>query len=256
MPASCDLGDGVLCVEFHSKMNVVGDDTIQMLQAGLLEASRNFVALVVGNDALNFSAGANLMLLLLEAQEENWDDIDLTIRAFQRTMLALRYADVPVVVAPAGLTLGGGCEIALHGDRVQAAAETYMGLVEVGVGLIPAAGGTKEMLARAVETMPPGTSDYLPVIQRAFETIAFAKMSTSGPHAEQLGYLRPVDGITMNRERLLADAKAARLQRVAEGYHPPPRSTAIPVGGDAVLAPLKLGVHLAWRAGGSATTTH
>jgi 3-hydroxyacyl-CoA dehydrogenase len=244
-----DLGDGVLCVEFHSKMNVVGDDTIQMLQAGLLEASRNFVALVVGNEAPNFSAGANLMLLLLEAQEENWDDIDLTIRAFQRTMLALRYADVPVVVAPAGLTLGGGCEIALHGDRVQAAAETYMGLVEVGVGLIPAAGGTKEMLARAVETMPPGTSDYLPVIQRAFETIAFAKMSTSGPHAEQLGYLRPVDGITMNRERLLTDAKGRALGRVAEGYHPPPRRTAIPVDGDAVLAPLKLGVHLAWRGG-------
>jgi 3-hydroxyacyl-CoA dehydrogenase len=164
-------------------------------------------------------------------------------------MLALRYADVPVVVAPAGLTLGGGCEIVLHGDRVQAAAETYMGLVEVGVGLIPAAGGTKEMLARAVEAMPPGTSDYLPVIQRAFETIAFARMSTSGSHAERLGYLRPVDGITMNRERLLADAKGRALARVAEGYHPPPRRDAIPVGGDDVLAPLKLGIHLAWRAG-------
>jgi len=244
-----DVGDGVLCVEFHSKMNVVGDDTIQMLQAGLLEASRNFVALVVGNDAPNFSAGANLMLLLLEAQEENWDDIDMTIRAFQQTMLALRYADVPVVVAPAGLTLGGGCEIALHGDRIQAAAETYMGLVEVGVGLIPAAGGTKEMLARAVETIPPGTSDHLPVVQRAFETIAFAKMSTSGPDAERLGYLRSVDAITMNRERLLSDAKARALGRVADGYHAPPRRSVIPVGGDAVLAPLKLGIHLAWRAG-------
>ena len=132
-----DLGDGVLCVEFHSKMNVVGGDTIQMLQAGLREASRNFAALVVGNDAPNFSAGANLMLLLLEAQEENWDDIDVMVRAFQQASMALRYADVPVVVAPAGLTLGGGCEIVLHGDRVQAAAETYMGLVEVGVGLIP-----------------------------------------------------------------------------------------------------------------------
>ena len=244
-----DLGDGVLCVEFHSKMNVVGDDTIQMLQAGLLEASRNFQALVIGNDAANFSAGANLMLLLLEAQDENWEDIELMIRAFQQTMLALRYADVPVVVAPAGLTLGGGCEIALHGDRIQAAAETYMGLVEVGVGLIPAAGGTKEMLARAVESMPPGNSDYLPTVQRAFETIALARMSTSGPHAERLGYLRAVDSITMNRERLLADAKARALGRVAEGYHPPPRRTVIPVGGDAVLAPLKLGIHLAWRAG-------
>jgi 3-hydroxyacyl-CoA dehydrogenase len=244
-----DLGDGVLCVEFHSKMNVVGDDTIQMIQAGLAEASRNFAALVIGNDAPHFSAGANLMLLLLEAQDENWEDIDLTIRAFQQAMIALRYADVPVVVAPAGLTLGGGCEIALHGDRIQAAAETYMGLVEVGVGLIPAAGGTKEMLVRAMETMPPQTSDYLPAVQRAFETIAFARMSTSAPHAERLGYLRATDAITMNRERLLADAKTRALGRSAEGYLAPSRRTAIAVGGETVLAPLRLGIHLAWRAG-------
>src|SRR5262249_3475102 len=124
-----DLGDGVLAVEFHSKMNAIGADTMQMLQAGVAEASRNFAALVVGNDALNFSAGANLMLLLLEAQEENWDEIDLMVRTFQRTTMTLRHADVPVVVAPAGLTLGGGTEMALHADRVQAAAETYMGLV-------------------------------------------------------------------------------------------------------------------------------
>ena len=124
-------------VEFHSKMNAIGGDTIQMLQAGVREASHNFAALVVGNDGLHFSAGANLMLVLLEAQEENWDEIDLMVRAFQQATMALRYADVPVVVAPAGLALGGGCEIVLHGDRVQAAAETYMGLVEVGVGLIP-----------------------------------------------------------------------------------------------------------------------
>jgi 3-hydroxyacyl-CoA dehydrogenase len=244
-----DLGDGVLCVEFHSKMNVVGGDTIQMLQAGLREASRSFAALVVGNDAPNFSAGANIMLVLLEAQEENWDEIDGMIRAFQQTTLALRYADVPVVVAPAGLTLGGGCEIAMHGDRVQAASEAYIGLVEVGVGLIPAAGGTKEMTARAAEEMAPGASDFLPTVQRAFETIAFAKVSTSAPDAERLGYLRAIDAFTMNRERLLADAKARALQRVSEGYHPPPPRTEIRVGGDAVLAPLKLGVHLAWRAG-------
>jgi 3-hydroxyacyl-CoA dehydrogenase len=244
-----DLGDGVLCVEFHSKMNAIGGDTIQMLQAGLREASRNFAALVVGNDAPNFSAGANLMLVLLEAQEENWDEIEAMIRAFQQTMIALRYADVPVVVAPAGLALGGGCEIVLHGDRVQAAAESYMGLVEVGVGLIPAAGGTKEMTARAAEDMAPGASDFLPTVQRAFETVAFAKVSSSAPDAERLGYLRPVDTFTMNRERLLADAKARALQRVAEGYYPPAPRTAVRVGGDAVLAPLKLGIHLAWRAG-------
>ena len=244
-----DLGDGVLCVEFHSKMNAIGGDTIQMLQAGLREASRNFAALVVGNDAPNFSAGANLMLVLLEAQEENWDEIEAMIRAFQQTMIALRYADVPVVVAPAGLALGGGCEIVLHGDRVQAAAESYIGLVEVGVGLIPAAGGTKEMTARAAEEMAPGASDFLPTVQRAFETVAFARVSSSAPDAERLGYLRPVDAFTMNRERLLSDAKARALQRVAEGYHPPPPRSAIRVGGDAVLAPLKLGIHLAWRAG-------
>jgi 3-hydroxyacyl-CoA dehydrogenase len=243
-----DLGDGVLCVEFHSKMNAIGRDTIQMLQAGVREASKNFAALVVGNDAPNFSAGANLMLVLLEAQEEDWEEIDLMVRAFQQTTMALRYADVPVVVAPAGLTLGGGCEIVLHADRVQSSAEAYIGLVEVGVGLIPAGGGTKEMAARAAEDMPPGTTDYLPSVQRAFETIAFAKVSTSGPDALRLGYLRDTDAITMNHDRLLEDAKARALQRVSEGYHPPPPRTAIPVGGDAVLAPLKLGVHLAWRA--------
>ncbi len=244
-----DLGDGVLCVEFHSKMNSIGGDTIQMLQLGVREASQNFAALVVGNDAPNFSAGANLMLVLLEAQEENWDEVDLMIRAFQQTTMAMRYADVPVVVAPAGMTLGGGCEFVLHGDRVQAAAETYMGLVEVGVGVIPAGGGTKEMVARAMEQMPVGTTDYLPYIQRAFETVAFAKVSASGPDALRIGYLAPTDAFTLNRERLLHDAKHRALDRVREGYQRPVPRTAIPVGGDAVLAPLKLGVHLAWKAG-------
>jgi 3-hydroxyacyl-CoA dehydrogenase len=244
-----DLGDGVLCVEFHSKMNAIGGDLVQMLQIGLREASQNFAALVVGNDAANFSVGANVMLVLLEAQEENWDEIDLMVRAFQQTTMALRYADVPVIIAPAGMALGGGCEIVLHGDRVQAAAESYIGLVEVGVGLIPAGGGTKEMVVRAMQQMAPGTTDYLPYIQRAFETIAFAKVSASAPDAQRLGFLAPIDAFTMNRERLLSDAKARALQRVRDGYQPPPPRNEIPVGGDAVLAPLKLGVHLAWRAG-------
>ncbi len=244
-----DLDDGVLAVEFHSKMNAIGGDTIQMLQDGVREAAKNFSALVVGNDGPHFSAGANLMLVLLEAQEENWDEIDLMVRAFQQSTMALRYADVPVIVAPAGLALGGGCEIALHADRVQAAAETYMGLVEVGVGLIPAGGGTKEMAARAAAQRLPGSSDLLPPIQRAFETIGFAKTSTSAPDAQRIGYLQATDAWTMNRERLLADAKARALQRVREGYQPPVPRTAIPVGGDTVSAPLKLGVHLAHRAG-------
>ena len=244
-----DLGDGVLAVEFHSKMNAIGGDTIQMLQAGVKEAAQNFRALVVGNDAPNFSAGANLMLVLLEAQEGNFDELDLMIRAFQQTTMQLRYSDVPVVVAPAGLALGGGAEIALHGDRVQAAAETYLGLVEVGVGLIPAGGGTKEMIVRAMALLPTPQSDPLPYVQKAFETVALAKVSASGPDAARLGYVAPTDAFTMNRERLMADAKARALERVREGYHRPAPRTAVPVGGESVTAALKLGVHLAWRSG-------
>jgi 3-hydroxyacyl-CoA dehydrogenase len=244
-----DLGDGVLALEFHAKMNALGGDQIQMIHAGVKEAGANFAALVVGNDAPNFSAGANLMLLLLEAQEGNWDEIDVMIRAFQASTQALRYADVPVIVAPAGLTLGGGCEIALHGDRVQAAAESYIGLVETGVGLIPGGGGTKEMLARAVDGLPANPPDLLPFVQRVFETIGFAKVSTSAADARRLGFLGDADRITMNRERLMADAKAYALERVREGYQAPAPRTAIPVGGETVLAAIKLGVHLAWRAG-------
>jgi len=244
-----DLGDGVLAVEFHSKMNAIGGDTIAMLQAGVKEAAANFAALVIGNDAPNFSAGANLMLLLLEAQEGNWDEIELMIRAFQNATQSLRFADVPVIVATAGLTLGGGCEIGLHGDRVQAAAESYIGLVEVGVGLIPGGGGTKEMLARAVEGLPPTHGDLLPFVQRVFETIGFGKVSSSAAHAVQLDYLDATDRITMNRERLIADAKEFALERVREGYSKPVARTTIPVGGGGVLAALKLGIHLALRAG-------
>ena len=244
-----DLGDGVLALEFHAKMNALGGDQIQMIHAGVKEAAANFAALVVGNDAPNFSAGANLMLLLLEAQEGNWDEIDLMIRAFQASTQALRYADVPVIVAPAGLTLGGGCEITLHGDRVQAAGESYIGLVEVGVGLIPGGGGTKEMLARSVHGLPAHQPDLLPYVQQVFETIGFARVSTSAADARRLGFLGDADRVTMNRERLMADAKAYALERVREGYQRPAPRTAIPVGGETILAALKLGIHLAWRAG-------
>jgi 3-hydroxyacyl-CoA dehydrogenase len=240
-----DLGDGVLCVEFHSKMNSLGGDAIQMLQLGVKEASANFRALVVGNEAPHFSAGANLMLLLLESQEGNWDEVDLMVRGFQAATVGLRYADVPVVVAPAGLALGGGCEVALHGDRVQAAAETYIGLVEVGVGIIPAGGGTKEMLLRATAGT---TGDLLPPVQRVFETIGFGKVSSSAADARRLGILRDVDRVTMNRERLIADAKTYALARTPDYVRPQPPS-AIRVGGAGLLAALKLGVHLAWRAG-------
>jgi 3-hydroxyacyl-CoA dehydrogenase len=243
-----DLGDGVLAVEFHSKMNAIGADTVEMLGAGVKEASARFSALVVGNDAPDFSAGANLMLVLLEALEGNWDEIDMMVRAFQQSTQALRYADVPVVVATAGRTLGGGCEIALHADRVQAAAESYIGLVEAGVGLIPAGGGCKEMIVRATADVPTPATDLLPFVQRVFETIGLARVSSSAADAGRLGFLRDADGVTMNRDRLLADAKALALARAREGYRRPvPR--AVPVGGDTLAAALKLGVHLAWRAG-------
>ena len=244
-----DLGDGVLCLEFHSKMNAIGGDTVQMMHAGVKEAAANFAALVVGNDAANFSAGANLMLVLLEAQEGNWDEIDMMIRAFQQATQALRYADVPVIVAPAGMTIGGGCEIVLHGDRLQAAAESYIGQVEVGVGLIPAGGGTKEMLARAVEGLPVTHPNLLPVVQPVFETLGLGTVSTSAEHARQLGFLREADRITPNRERLIADARAYALERVGEGYQPPVPRTNIVVGGESLRAALDLGVHLARRAG-------
>ena len=244
-----DLGDGVIAVEFHSKMNAIGGDTIQMLQAGVKEAAKSGQALVIGNDAPNFSAGANLMLVLLEAQEGNWDEIDLMIRAFQQATMSLRYSPVPVVAATAGLSLGGGTEIPLHCDRVQAAAETYMGLVEVGVGLIPGGGGTKEMLARAMAQLPTPQSDPLPYVSKAFETVALAKVSASGPDALRLGYLSPTDSFTMNRERLMADATAKAPERVREGYHVPAPRRAMPVGGRAVPRALNTGVHLMARRG-------
>ena len=244
-----DLGDGVLCLEFHSKMNSIGGDTVAMMKAGVEEASSNFEALVIGNDAPAFSAGANLMLLLLEAQEENWDEIDLMVRTFQSAVLGLRYAGVPVVAAPAGLALGGGCEIVLHADRVQAAAETYLGQVEAGAGLIPAGCGTKELLARFTGRTPSAAADPLPYVQQAFELIGFGKVSTSAGDARRLGLLRDTDATTMNRERLLADAKAAAVDLARAGYQPPVPRNDIPAGGAGVRAALDLGVHLAWRGG-------
>ena len=246
-----DLGDGVLAVSLHSPgriLNAIGGDTIEMLEAGVLAASAGHRGLVVATEGPHFSAGANLMLLLMAAQDAEWDDVDLMVRGFQRATMALRLSPVPVVVATNGMALGGGCEIALHADRVQASAETYIGLVEAGVGLIPAGGGTKEMLARAMEAMPDPAGELLPHVQRVFETIAFGKVSTSAPHARRLGYLRDVDGMTMNRDRLIEDARRAVVARADAGYQPPPLRAAIPVGGPDIYAALSLGVHLARRA--------
>ncbi|MCU1263449.1 MAG: 3-hydroxyacyl-CoA dehydrogenase [Bryobacterales bacterium] len=227
-----DLGDGVLCVEFHSKMNAMGDDALQMIQAGIAEAEKNFAAIVVANQGQHFSAGANLMLVLLAAQEEEWDELDGAIRRFQQGNMAMKYSPKPVVAAPFGMTLGGGCEVVLHAARVQASAELYMGLVEVGVGLIPAGGGCKEMLLRF------GNG------KMAFELIGYAKTSGSAAEARSLGLLRESDAISMNPERLIGNAKDLALSLAPAYVQGTPRED-IPVGGDNAYALMKLGVYLA-----------
>src|SRR5689334_10567243 len=246
-----DLGDGVACVEFHSKMNSIGGDTLEMLRFAIAETEKNFVGLVVGNQGVNFSVGANLMLMLMEAQDENWEELDMIGRYFQSSVMSLRYSARPVVVAPFQMVFGGGCEMVLHADRVRAAAETYIGLVEVGVGIIPAGCGTKEMLVRAMDSIPDDMKDAdpFPFVKRAFETIALAKVATSAEEARDLGFLRAEDSISMNSDRLIADAKKQVLALAATGYvQAQPRKDILALGAPA-LATLKLGVHLMKRAG-------
>ncbi len=244
-----DLGDGVACVEFHSKMNSIGADTIQMIHESLRLSEESFLGLVIGNQGENFSVGANLMLILLEAQEENWEEIDLMIRAFQKANQAIKYSEKPVVVAPFGMCLGGGCEIALHANHVQAAAETYMGLVELGVGLIPAGGGTKEVLLRSLAHCDSDAEDLFPHLRQSFETVAMGKVSGSAMEARELGFLRTGDGVTMSRDRVIQDAKDYVLNLTKRGYQkrlPPSEITAL---GSKGLASLKLGIHLMSKAG-------
>jgi 3-hydroxyacyl-CoA dehydrogenase len=246
-----DIGDGVACLEFHSKMNSIGGDTLSMLKASLAEVERNFVGLVVANQGQNFSVGANLMLVLLGAQEEDWDELDLAIRAFQQATMSLRYSPKPVVVAPFQMTFGGGCEMTLHADRARAAAETYIGLVEVGVGLIPAGAGTKEMLVRALDSIPPGVTeaDPFPFVKRVFETIALAKVATSAAEARGLGFLRDEDSYSMNADRLVADAKQEVLSLAAGGYTQPRQRTDVLALGNSALSTIKLGIHQMKRGG-------
>jgi 3-hydroxyacyl-CoA dehydrogenase len=243
-----DLGDGVACLEFHSKMNSIGADTISMMNSSVKEVGQNFEALVIANQAENFSVGANLMLLLLGAQEGEWDEIAMSVRHFQNANMQLRYSPKPVVVAPQGMALGGGCEITMHGDRARAAAESYIGLVEVGVGLIPGGGGVKEMVVRSTEGVGPD-EDLFPRIKKVSETIAMARVSTSAVEAKDLGFLRASDPITMNRDRLVEDAKQTALAMVAEGYTQPHPRTDIPVAGESAFAAVKLGIHMMVRGG-------
>jgi 3-hydroxyacyl-CoA dehydrogenase len=231
-----DLGDGVLCCEFHSKMNSLGEDQIGMIYSGLNELQKNFEAMVIANQGENFSVGANLMLVLLAAQEQEWDELNAAIHRFQQATMALKYASKPVVAAPFSRALGGGCEIPIHCTRIQASAETYMGLVEVGVGLIPGAGGTKEMILRLQDA------------RKAFELIGMAKASSSAEEARQLGFLTSADRISMNPNRLIEDAKALALSLVKD-YRPGAPRSDVKVGGESAFALLKLG---AWtmRQGG------
>jgi 3-hydroxyacyl-CoA dehydrogenase len=243
-----DIGDGVACLEFHAKMNAIGQDIIAMIMNSADIVSRDFEGLVIANHADNFSAGANLALVLLMAQEEEWDDLEWAIKSLQDALMKLKYLDKPVVAAPAGMALGGGCEICLAADRVRYAAETYMGLVEVGVGVIPAGGGTKELLIRNTEHLfeiqkggiYQKQIELMPFVARAFETIALAKVSASGPEAVKLGYLRSTDKMTVSRDYLIEDAKKTVLAMNMEGYNPPMPKSDIRVAGENSLAMIKL----------------
>jgi 3-hydroxyacyl-CoA dehydrogenase len=237
-----DIGDGVALLEFHSKANALGEDAMRMMQHALKTVPEHFAGLVVGNQGDNFSAGANLAVLLMQAQDGDFDEIDLSIRQFQKTVTSLRYSPFPTVSAPFGLTLGGGCEVCLYADHVQAHSELYIGLVEAGVGLILGAGGTTEMLTRFTDQLLP-TENAFSAVRKAFEQIALAKTSTSALEArEDLGYLRDSDGITMNRDRLIADAKQKVLELAPNYVQPQPRVD-IPALGEAAIANLKVAVH-------------
>lgn len=245
-----DLGDGVACVEFHSKMNALGSDQLGMIQWAVKEVEKNYVGLVIGNQGENFSAGANIMMMLMAAQEGEWDEINLGVRQFQNTTMSLRYSAKPVVVAPHHLTLGGGCEMVLHSDRAVAAAETYIGLVEVGVGVIPGGGGTKEMAVRAAEAVEasPGV-DHFEVLKANFETTAMAKVATNAVEGKKFGLLRKADRIVMNDKRVIEEAKQTVLTLVAEGYTPPQPRQDVLVLGEAALTKFKLGMHMMQRGG-------
>lgn len=239
-----DMGDGALCLEFHSKMNAIGADIIAMTMAAVKETEANFEALVVGNQGANFSVGANVMLLLLEAREGNWDEIDLVVRQFQKMTMALKYCRKPVVAAPFGLALGGGCEVVLGAQHVVASAESYMGLVEVGVGLIPAGGGCKEMVIRNLAGLPNVEgADIFPAARAAFEAIGLAKVSTGAEDARSLRILRDGDAIVMNPDRVLHAAKTTALALARRGYQAPDSTIEIPVTGESGIAAMRASLY-------------
>ncbi|MGE5138752.1 MAG: 3-hydroxyacyl-CoA dehydrogenase/enoyl-CoA hydratase family protein [Rudaea sp.] len=239
-----DLGDGVACLEFHTKMNTLDDSIIDIVSGAVQEVDKNFVGLVVGNQGEHFSAGANVLTIGMAAEEGEWDKIDEALQALQNFTMAMRYNDKPVVTAPFGYTLGGGCETMMGGARIVAHAESYVGLVEVGMGLIPAGGGCKELLRRVVSPpMQTPNADPFPFLQRVFETIGTAKVATSAEEARQMGFIGPADRVVMNRDQLIAEAKRTVLQLAAEGYRPPIRGKNVYAAGERMLAALRLGIY-------------
>ncbi|WP_078594538.1 3-hydroxyacyl-CoA dehydrogenase/enoyl-CoA hydratase family protein [Evansella clarkii] len=236
-----DIGDDIALLEFTSPNNSIGLDVLQMISKSIDEVDKNYRGLVINNQGKNFCVGANLMMILMEAQDFNWPELDLVVRQFQNAMAKIRYSSKPVVTAPFGMSLGGGTEICLPSASIQASMETYMGLVEVGVGLIPGGGGNKELYLRQIERLPEGAQiDLQAVANQVFETIAMAKVSTSAQEAEQHGFIRPQDGISINGDHLLHDAKQKALHLANAGYQAPKRKK-IPVVGETGYAAMVLG---------------
>ena len=233
-----DLGDGVFCLEFHSKMNTIGGEILSMVHRGIKRAEEEGVGLVIANEGALFSAGANLMLLVTAIAEAAYDEIAMTVRAFQEAMMAIKYSPVPVVAAPHNLAMGGGCEICLHADAMVPHAETYMGLVEIGVGLLPAGGGTKEMALRAIKLAEEHDIDPTPFIFRNFMTIAMARLSTSAAELAPMGFMRHGDAITMNMDNRIFDAKL-RTIALAANYRPGQPETALKAPGRSIAASIK-----------------
>lgn len=232
-----DIGDGVACLEFHTKMNAVDQAVIEMIDAGCDIVAKDFVGMVVGNHAPNFSAGANIFQVLLAAQKGDWDILENSIIALQNVNMKIKYLLKPVVTAPAGMALGGGCEIAMHGARCQPAGETYMGLVEVGAGVIPAGGGCKESMVRVTEGIPAGAIEAGLNLQqfyaKIFENIATAKVGTSAAEVMELGYIRRTENISMNHDRQIWDAKQVVLG--LSRFYKPPKAPMIPVMGENLI---------------------
>lgn len=243
-----DIGDGVALLEFHSQNNAIGLDIIQMINKSIDEVEKNYKGLVLANQGKNFCVGANIALMLMEAQDQNFFELDIVVRQFQQAMMKIKYSPKPVVAAPHQMTLGGGAEVCLPAARIQAAPETYMGLVEVGVGLIPGGGGTKELYIKHLNSLPTGVKyDLQDVANKVFETVAMAKVSTSAAEAVENGFLNSLDGISKNNDHLIYDAKQVVLQ-LSDGYHPPVRKK-VPVVGETGYATLVLGAQNMYLSG-------